>query len=116
MQSLCNSGALVYIFFGVLADKTMAARGHVNGRGPPRSGGRDSAKRVVLASIPQKIYTLKHYCYDNLSTLWSNWNQITRNLFAINNKFTYNVLGTVGILYIDDIGGSAELTGYGVVL
>ena len=25
----------------------MAARGLVNGRGPPRSGGRDSAKRVV---------------------------------------------------------------------
>ena len=29
----------------------MAARGLVNGRGPPRSGGRDSAKRVVFTSI-----------------------------------------------------------------
>ena len=26
----------------------MAARGHMNGRGPPRSGGRDGAKRKFL--------------------------------------------------------------------
>ena len=36
----------------------MAARGLVNGRGPPRSGGRDSAKRVV-----SDTYTLKKLTY-----------------------------------------------------
>jgi len=33
--------------FGVSVSETMAARGLVNGRGPLRSSGRDSAKRVV---------------------------------------------------------------------
>jgi len=33
--------------FGVSVSETMAARGLVNGRGPLRSSGRDSEKRVV---------------------------------------------------------------------
>ena len=41
-------------FLGVLAGKTIDAHVAVNGRGPPRSGGRDSAKRVVLTSMPPK--------------------------------------------------------------
>ena len=36
----------------------MAARGLVNGRGPPRSGGRDSAKRVVSDTYTLKILLL----------------------------------------------------------
>ena len=35
------------VFFRVSVSETMAARGHVNGRGPRRRRGRDSAKRVV---------------------------------------------------------------------
>ena len=34
----------------------MAARGLVNGRGPPRSGGRDSAKRVVSDTYTQIVF------------------------------------------------------------
>ena len=34
----------------------MAARGLVNGRGPRRRRGRDSAKRVVLSLIPLNFF------------------------------------------------------------
>ena len=39
-----------------MVSETMAARGLVNGRGPPRSGGRDSAKRVVSETIPLQVF------------------------------------------------------------
>ena len=43
-------------FFGVSVSETMAARGHVNGRGPRRRRGRDSAKRVVSdTDTPKKF-------------------------------------------------------------
>ena len=47
--------------FGVSVSETMAARGLVNGRGPLRSSGRDSAKRVVSdtdtpKSSPRKVH------------------------------------------------------------
>ena len=45
--SFCVKDSDCTELFGVSVSETMAARGHVNGRGPPRSGGRDSAKRVV---------------------------------------------------------------------
>ena len=46
-------------FMGIVSE-TMAARGLVNGRGPPRSGGRDSAKRVVSEIIPIKFSPKKN--------------------------------------------------------
>ena len=43
--------------FGVSVSETMAARGHVNGRGPRRRRGRDSAKRVVSdTDTPKSLY------------------------------------------------------------
>jgi len=44
----------MHIGFGVYVSRTMAALGLVRGRGPPRSGGRDSAKRVVLETYTPK--------------------------------------------------------------
>ena len=41
-------------FMGIVSE-TMAARGLVNGRGPLRRSGRDSAKRVVSEIIPIKF-------------------------------------------------------------
>ena len=46
-DSFCIKDSDCTELFGVSVSETMAARGLVNGRGPPRSGGRDSAKRVV---------------------------------------------------------------------
>ena len=45
----------VHRTFGVSVSETMAARGLVNGRGPLRSSGRDSAKRVVSDTDTPKV-------------------------------------------------------------
>ena len=45
----------VYRTFEVSVSETMAARGLVNGRGPRRRRGRDSAKRVVSDTDTSKV-------------------------------------------------------------
>ena len=82
---------------GYRVSETIDARVAVNGRGPPRSGGRDSAKRVVSDTLYPKFCgwsKKKAVCFVILRSLYN---------FAANSERKRKNMRLQGLIIIDII-------------